>query len=138
MISVLILLTAMAAATVSFFHWQASHNKIVLDLFDRRLEFYEQLAKVISNFLASFNVTDDMLSSYERAMTRSRFLFGPDVAIFLKSRHKDLLSAWSAQQMGHKDLKAFDRLKNFFEEGDQIFFLACARARKSKLLNCLP
>jgi hypothetical protein len=71
-------------------------------------------------------------------MTRSRFLFGPDVAIFLKSRHKDLLSAWSAQQMGHKDLKAFDRLKNFFEEGDQIFFLACARARKSKLLNCLP
>jgi hypothetical protein len=86
-------LTAVIAATVASFTARqrvTARQKVVLDLFDKRFEVYEELRGVIGRHLTKrVNSTEDM-EKFTRAAGRAQFLFGSEITTFLEARRLDL------------------------------------------------
>jgi len=73
---------AIAVGVVAFMNWRTAHQKVMLDLFDRRVRIYEA---TIDAALGYINVVEDMngskaLSVLKKAHTEARFLFGDEIA----------------------------------------------------------
>jgi hypothetical protein len=45
-------------AVIAFFQWRTAHQKVVLDLFDRRFGIFEETSTLISHIHMTGDVTD--------------------------------------------------------------------------------
>jgi hypothetical protein len=88
--------------------YKTSRDKLRLDLFEKRLEAFEKLQEYFGFVLRDGTVKDEALQPLHAALYKSRFLFGPEIQMYLK----DL---WG---------KAIDmrtlRLKLYSGPGDQL------------------
>jgi hypothetical protein len=76
---------ALLAAGIGYFQWRTAQQKVVLDLFDRRLDTYTALRNVVSKIMASSNAaTNETSFEFLKALGRAEFLFGPEVIEHLK------------------------------------------------------
>jgi hypothetical protein len=106
------LLTPAIAATVAliaFFQWRTAHQKLVIDLFERRMKIYTQckglLRKILANPAQGANET---AFEFQNAVAEAEWLFGDDMrtlldraetAIFdLAIREAELNGATQAEQ----------------------------------------
>jgi hypothetical protein len=132
LVNVVAVAVAAFVASIGFFSWLTAHNRLVLDLVQRRIETYEDLRKVISDHLTSGQVSHEMLYRYISAANRARFLFGPEVYDYLKERYADLVRARFAfdpniaNQRGPQEERAaleqlLDRLTAFHDQTDRLF-----------------
>lgn len=64
--------------TVSRRQWRTAHEKLLVDLFDRRIAIYTALETKASDFLKNNGPTQSTFSDLE-VFVKSRFLFGNDV-----------------------------------------------------------
>ncbi|QEE47478.1 hypothetical protein FVA81_23995 [Rhizobium sp. WL3] len=64
---------------VAFMQWRTAHQKVVLDLFDRRLGVYKQLEQGIMEFSITRGANPHSLSKVRDAFLEAKFLFGSDV-----------------------------------------------------------
>ena len=77
-------LIALIGAWIAYNQWRTNHDKLMLDLFDRRFEIYVAILRFLSGIL------QEGQTDYEKAMAilpyaqRSRFLFGPEVEEYIK------------------------------------------------------
>ncbi|WP_105435692.1 hypothetical protein [Neorhizobium tomejilense] len=81
---------AIAVGVVAFLQWRTAHQKVVLDLFERRLKIYDAVSDVVLQYV---NHQDKMPSSEALSRLRgaeiaARFLFGEEV-----HKHIDALAA---------------------------------------------
>ena len=83
---------AFLALTIGVLQWRTAHQRAVLDLFDRRLENYDALNRVISEILREGKATFESLISFSRAADRARFLFGKEIAAFLDTMRTTIVN----------------------------------------------
>ena len=62
-------------AYIAFRHWKLDHDKLKLELFDRRLAAYQRLKDAVTPIAASGKVTHEDTDRFARAMYDMRFLF---------------------------------------------------------------
>lgn len=67
---------------VAFMQWRTAHQKVVLDLFDRRMRVYETTIDAVLGYSHRQEGFDSnkALSDLRRSYTEARFLFGDEVA----------------------------------------------------------
>jgi hypothetical protein len=70
---------AATAAYIGFRQWRTAHEKVMLDLFDRRMNVYIEISHVIANIMRSAHVDRDVIRDYRFATARIEFLFGDEV-----------------------------------------------------------
>jgi hypothetical protein len=77
---------------IAYFQWRTAHQRIVLDLFEKRFETCDQIEKAIVEYSRDLRVSGETLIAYIKAQHRAKFLFGEDVNSFLESRYRDLVT----------------------------------------------
>ncbi|WP_037435488.1 hypothetical protein [Sinorhizobium fredii] len=80
-------LIALGVGVVGFMQWRTAHQKVVMDLFDRRLKVHEEVREVLRYYwtnegnLVGFNAGRKLAS----ASAGARFLFGEEVVETIES-----------------------------------------------------
>jgi hypothetical protein len=73
------------AAVIGYFQWKTAQQKVVLDLFDRRMTTYTALREVVAMVTGSSSAATPANSfKFLEALDRAQFLFGPKVIEHLK------------------------------------------------------
>jgi hypothetical protein len=86
------------AALIAYFQWRTAHQRVVLDLFDRRLQTFELAEQSCTSIVSSIKPSMEDLRHLHQAKGKARFLFGDDVNAYLKERIADC-----ALLMAHTD-----------------------------------
>lgn len=86
------LIVGMAVALIAYRQWKTANDKMVLDLFDRRLEIYSQLEQIAVRYERTREVLDQDRKDANDALLRSKFLFGADIFGEINQFHKALQS----------------------------------------------
>jgi hypothetical protein len=60
-----------------------NHNKLKLDLFDRRFRIYEAVKTLLDQITTDFNPKREVLDSFLRAIDEADFLFNEEIPIYL-------------------------------------------------------
>jgi hypothetical protein len=81
---------ALLAAVIGILQWRTSHQRAVLDLFDRRMQNYDALNAAVAEIMRDGMATFECLVAFSRAADRARFLFGKDVTAYLQQT-RDLI-----------------------------------------------
>jgi hypothetical protein len=68
------------AAVIGYFQWKTAQQKVLLDLFDRRMATYTALREIVARVRASSSAaTPDNSFKFLEALDRADFLFGAEV-----------------------------------------------------------
>ena len=124
---------AALAAIIGFRQWRTAHQKLGVDLFEKRWETYVGIRKVISKVARHGTATDEDFWDYVRATDRADFLFGDDVTALLKEINDSM--AWlssfreSVADITHPDreelikakYKHFGIVTDFYKRAPSIF-----------------
>lgn len=73
------LVVGIMVAGIAYRQWRTANDKMVLDLFDRRLDVYSKLDKFADHLLAEKAPTRDIMKEAVDTFLRTKFLFGPEV-----------------------------------------------------------
>ena len=86
----LIAIVAVAAA-IAWAQWYTARSKLVLDLFNQRMQVYDGACAVIERVMREGTATTQDVLDVARHVDRAKFLFGDDVCRYLASVQKALL-----------------------------------------------
>jgi hypothetical protein len=78
------LVVGLIAAYIAWRQWRTSHDRLILDLFERRFQSFQELTIVISQGLNKPHPDTKDLGDFDRASEKARFLFGPEVYSYLR------------------------------------------------------
>lgn len=71
--------------------WKVAQQRIVLDLFDKRMEVFESLRSAVSKVNSSGKTTQETVQEFANAKNRVLLLFGPDVQDYVEKLYRALL-----------------------------------------------
>jgi hypothetical protein len=77
---------------IAYLQWVTAHQRVVVDLFDRRKKAFELVEAALRPVFREAEVSSDAFSKLVEAKSDCRFLFGSDVNHYLDKTHKDY--AW--------------------------------------------
>ncbi|NRF12276.1 hypothetical protein [Agrobacterium pusense] len=115
---------------VAFMQWRTAHQKVMLDLFDRRLEIYRQVWEAVGSVVRSGRGDSKSELAIMQAADKAMFLFGRDVSDYLKDLSETLRKLeWANRQIDDEPTQiGFDRkselfrkVVGFYEDGAQVF-----------------
>jgi hypothetical protein len=86
----LILAVAVLAAAITWAQWYTARSKLVLDLFNQRMQIYDGACAVIATVMRAGTATSQDVVDLARQVDRSKFFFGSDVSRYLESVQKAL------------------------------------------------
>jgi hypothetical protein len=89
----LALLVSVAVACIAAFNWRTAHQKIVLDVFEKRFAVYEEIMRIVAAQIRQSRLDDKDFYDFIRIKDRAKFLFGDDVSTYLKTLQTDLEAA---------------------------------------------
>jgi hypothetical protein len=78
------------AALIAYLQWVTAHQKIVLELFDKRLAAFQQIQAALVPIMRNGAATQEDFFAFARAVERCRFLFGDDVHEYLGELRKKM------------------------------------------------
>src|SRR5262245_35198384 len=81
---------ALLAAVIGIMQWRTSHQRAVLDLFDKRWETYRNFGQLIAEVLQRGSVSEQTYVDYLRTKDRAEHLFGPEVTKYLNDVQEQL------------------------------------------------
>lgn len=81
---------AAVAIVIAFMQWRTAHQKVVLDLFDRRLGIYDGVINAVEVYFADTDDRADAVAKLYLLGLRSQFLFGQDVVDAIESVRTDI------------------------------------------------
>jgi hypothetical protein len=88
LISIAAIIVSIVVAVVQYAQWRTANQKVVIDLYDRRLKVYQQLEKAIAPVLREGEVSNAAFLEFMIGQADATFLFGEDVQEYLKSLRK--------------------------------------------------
>jgi len=117
---------------VAWRQWVTAHQKIVLELYDRRYAAFESIVKSLVPVWRNGGCSQQEFFDFANAMERCRFIFGNDVFEFLTILKNDLawLSSFDDQTINASNerqkliaekYKRLRRITQFYETGLPIF-----------------
>jgi hypothetical protein len=116
---------AVLAVTIGLLQWYTAHGKAMLALFDRRMDVYSNIRRVIDQIAASGRCTYETYLEYLRAIDRAAFLFGSDVNAYLEKLrvrlhnlcyYESLMETDQRQEMISKKDVLLPKVLNFYTE----------------------
>jgi len=124
---------ARTQAEIAERNWQTSNEKIVLELFERRLAIYEETRSVIGEITRSGNAPDDILFHFGTATDRVPYYFGQEIQDYLETIRIHMIelelsnsmlknptvpdrAAWAERRKKH-----FLGVTDFYKESPAIF-----------------
>jgi hypothetical protein len=66
-------------------NWETANERVVLELFEKRVAVYDGIRDVIGEVTRSGSVPNDLYFRYIKAIDRVPFLFGKEVKIYLET-----------------------------------------------------
>jgi hypothetical protein len=118
-----LVLVAAIAALIAYLQWVTAHQKIVLELFDKRLEAFRGIQTAIVPIMRNGAATQEEFFAFAAAVERCRFLFGDDVHQYLA----DLRTKLSFSCLPAKPWKMIWKRTKFSAAS---LHLPCSRARR--------
>jgi hypothetical protein len=129
-----LVLVAAIAALIAYLQWVTAHQKIVLELFDKRLEAFRGIQAAIQPIMRHGAATQQEFFAFAESVERCRFLFGDDVHQYLADLRKKLsfMSVFTDETIDKRteperstliDKKSnyLDDLANFEKDGVPLF-----------------
>lgn len=127
---VLTTVIAVLAVLIAYFQWRTAHEKVVIDLFDRRMKIYTECQKILHKIVASPKAaTDENGHEFKGAANDAEFLFGDEVVRRFEKVEKAIfdLTTYNAELNGdtpkneHKELVekwriAIDEIAAFYKK----------------------
>ena len=113
--------------------WRTSNEKIVLDLFKKRLAIYEEIRAAIAPINRSGNSTDQEFHQYCQSIDRAGYFFGPDVTRYLERIRIAIIDHQLACTMVsnnmtpdrhlwvQRKMEAFKRILGFYTDAPPLF-----------------
>jgi hypothetical protein len=86
--SIAAIIVSIVVAVVQYAQWRTANQKVVIDLYDRRLKVYQQLEKAVGPVLREGEVSGAAFKEFMIGQADATFLFGEDVQEYLKSLRK--------------------------------------------------
>jgi hypothetical protein len=119
---------------IAYRQWRTAHQRVVLDLFDRRLQVFELVEAACGAVISSGKASMNELRQFHQAKGKARFLFGDDVNSYLKGRIADCAFLLSfdneaisehppnqRQTLIQKKYKALENIAEFQTQAPPIF-----------------
>jgi hypothetical protein len=88
LIPIAAIIVSIVVVVVQYAQWRTANQKVVIDLYDRRLKVYQQLEKAIGPVLREGEVSGAAFNEFMIGQADATFLFGEDVQEYLKSLRK--------------------------------------------------
>lgn len=89
------LTTAIAACVgvIGYMQWRTAHQKVMLDLFDRRVNFYDDVISAVESALSAEGreATYNIAGSLSRLRKVSRFIFGPEIERAIEEIERNII-----------------------------------------------
>lgn len=121
---------ALGVGIIAFLQWRTAHQKVMLDLFDRRLEVYRQVWEAVGSVVRSGRGDGKSEMAIMQAADKAMFLFGTDVSDYLKDLSETLRKLeWANRQIDDEPSpiafgrrsELFRKVVGFYEDGAQVF-----------------
>jgi hypothetical protein len=121
------------AAIIGYFQWRTAHQRVILDLFDRRLKVYNEARKVVASIQASEKATIELAAALGGPIEEARFLFGNEVVAYLEGIYETILDAEACSfalergtapdraKVSQQQREAMERILSFYKEGPPLF-----------------
>jgi hypothetical protein len=107
-------------ALVAFGQWVVARSKLMLDLFEHRLEVYQSLRTVVGSIMKSAQADFDTLREFDKATDRVPFLFGKDFEDYVKELRKSVVDLTTACDMLKGDLTGEQRQRHLNIRVDRV------------------
>src|SRR3979409_142195 len=127
-----LVVVAAIAALIAYLQWVTAHQRVVVDLFDRRRKAFESVEDALRPVFREGEVSTEALWKFFAAKFECRFLFGQDVNDYLDSLHKDF--AWlssfnnavidnspNRSKLIDQKFERLERILDFYNVGVPIF-----------------
>ena len=75
---------AIAVGVIAYLQWWTNQNRLKLEVFDRRVKYYEAALQFIGDTMANNEVSDESLRKFNHAQYGSAFLLNDGVTEYLK------------------------------------------------------
>src|SRR5882724_1586343 len=117
---------ALLAIVITILQWRTAHQKIVLDLFERRMTVYSEIRAVIASTVSSGKLPNEKHFEFMRAIDGAKFLFGSSVTDYLNELNTTLAYFHEADEtfdslQGQERLEAIQRRRKHFDK-IQLFY----------------
>jgi hypothetical protein len=96
---------AKSQADIAERNWQTANEKVVLELFERRLNIYEGLRDCVGEVARSGDATDDVLYRYGTASDRAPYFFGAEVQSYIEKIRRHMIELQFGNKMMKNDLR---------------------------------
>jgi uncharacterized ubiquitin-like protein YukD len=73
----------MTTVYIALQQWQTNRQKLILDLYDRRLRVYEEVRKIILIITIDLDVSIEDLHKFRVSVSEADFLFGSEVTDYI-------------------------------------------------------
>lgn len=123
---------ALLAIVIAILQWRTAHQKVVVDLFERRMKVYSEIRAVIGSVVSSGKLPNEQHFEYWRAADGAKFLFGRKVNDYLNELNTTLAYFHEADE-SYGDMegaerseaiqrrrKYFDKIQAFYKEFDPL------------------
>ncbi|RWD35575.1 hypothetical protein [Mesorhizobium sp.] len=91
---------ALGVGIIGFMQWRTAHHRAMMDLFDRRMEVYNEAAEMFREVVRhGVHVDVYKAGRFHDVRNRARFLFGKEVTDWLKGWHELLIDMTTSAAM---------------------------------------
>jgi hypothetical protein len=117
---------AILAIVIAVMQWRTAHQKIVLDLFERRMKIYSEIRAVIASIVSSGKLPNEKHFEFIRAIDGAKFLFGLKVNRYLEELNTTLAYFQEADEeygllQGQAHADAIQRRRKYFNEIQKFY-----------------
>lgn len=130
---------AAVAGLVAFLQWRTAHQKVVLDLFERRLQAYHKIIDAVEFSLTveGSNSTMSISNSISRSWRTSRFLFGNEISEAIADIEQDIHNYGFALRQRDNPNSSVD-VRISAEKSAQKLHMKLLQFHRPFTLLCLP
>src|SRR5262249_42355680 len=82
---------ALMVAMIAFAQWRTAHQRMILDLFQRRMDLIDLVSRIAAVIMIEGALRKEDVDGFLRATRGDKFLFGPEVTTYLSETYKRLV-----------------------------------------------
>ena len=100
-------LIAVVTAYIAWQQWQTNRQKLIFDIYERRLHVYEEVRKILSIILRDGTASHHDLLRFRTSVSEADFLFGREITEYIDEIYKRglELQCWHSQYRDYRHEK---------------------------------
>jgi hypothetical protein len=90
---------AIFVAIIAYRQWKTAHQRLVFDLFERRMKLYDDARNALGVVLRTGNAPNDQIAEFSEVSERAKFLFGDEVYACTDKTRSAIITLQEAKSM---------------------------------------